>query len=243
MKRLLLSLALGSTAVLAQAGIVKTNDAAIIAAFQNGKVVETFENVAGRSPLVLSDHVNGVAVPEAAQVYNQIDGVRFSVGGTVGVNRPALYQIDPDSGIESEMNAAVVDTVLGGVDFDGNSLFGSSSLLEMYLPAKVDAFGFWVDPSLSGVRVIVLNTNFAFSGEDEDILETIDVPAGMFLAYDRANADIGGIKVISLGNRGFTIDDLTINFEEPGTVPEPATSLLLLPALLAGNWLRRRRTA
>ncbi len=236
MKQFCLAAVLAGSAWLAQAGVMTTSDPAVALAYQQGKTVETFDNLNGRTPLTLTGANSGVAVPEAARVFDQVAGVRFSVGGMVGVDRPALYHFDPESGIE----AAAVDAVLGGVDFEGHSLFANNEMMELYFPTKVGSFGFWTDPALSAVRVILLSTNFAFSGEEEMVLATYDIQPGLFVGIDRDLADIGGVKLLAMGPRGFTIDDLTFTAADPGTVPEPASALLLLPAFGAGLWLRRR---
>ena len=94
--------------------------------------------------------------------------------------------------------------------------------------------------------IIALDTNFAFSGETETTLESHTVTAGNFVGVERATADIGGFKIITLGTEGFTIDDFTFAAGAAGGggggggVPEPA-SVVLLAAGVGALALRRAR--
>lgn len=242
MNRIVLAACLAAAGTLSQAAVTTLTDPAAVLDFQQGLQVETFESINGRTPAVLGSFSSGAAIGEAAKVFNQVSGVRMSAGGTVGVQRPALYQINPDVVIESTAN-----TVLGATDSDGLSLFDSSSLIEMHFPTKVAELGFQVQAGLAPVIVYVLNTVFAFTQLDEEVLETLTVQPGQFVAFTRSAADIGGLKILSGGSLGFAIDNLSFGGQGDGggSVPVPGTAALGLVGLvtLVAAGIGRRRSA
>jgi hypothetical protein len=233
-----LTLGLGSTA--AQAGVIVTRDAAAIAAFQSGLTMLDFEGAAplGRTPQAISSYTPGQPVNSNAYLFNQAPGVQFSVGGTVGVNMPAIYKLTGAIG----RDAASGNQVLGPVDFEFGSNFGSNAFIEIYFPTKVSRIGFWLNQQLDFVTLLAANTNFAFTREDEVLLEQGIGQAGFFVGIERATADIGGLKILSRGAEGFTIDDFSYG-GGVATVSEPGTLALLLAGLGAGVIARRRRAA
>jgi hypothetical protein len=85
--------------------------------------------------------------------------VDFSVGGAVGTNEPAVYQLG--GGIASEAKSP--HGLLGPVDFDFTTKFNSNGLIEIFFPTKVSKVGFWLNPSLGNVEIIAADTIFAFS--------------------------------------------------------------------------------
>lgn len=233
---LTVSMALGTP--LAQAGLLVTRDSAAIAAFQQGLNVLDFEGQAplGRTPQAITNYTAGLAVDPAALVYDQAPGVRFSVGGTVGVNRPAIYSI----GGAVANDAASGRNVLGTVDFDGNTNFSRGAFLEVFFPTPVSRVGFWLNQQLDFATLIALNTNFAFSGLEEVILETGIGDAGFFVGIQRAAADIGGFKILARGNEGFTLDDFSYGGSGSSPVSEPGSLALLLTGMGALGARRRR---
>jgi hypothetical protein len=209
---------------LLHAAIINTNDAGVVSAFQSGATVEDFESVSGRTPQAITSYTAGDAVSATAFVFDQIPGVRFSVGGMVGTNAPALYTLT--GGIAGDAKSPT--TVLGPVDFDFTTKFNSSAMIEIFFPVKVSRVGFWLNPSLGNASILAADTNFAFSGLPETTLENGNVTAGNFVGVQRPTADIGGFKILALGANGVSIDDFT--FAAGGTssdVPEPATYALL----------------
>jgi len=232
------ALGVGSISAAMAAG-VDTTDPGVIAAFQNGLTVQTFESLSGRTPQLITAYTQGSPVSPTAFVFNQVPGVQFSVGGTVGTNMPALYQL----GGTLAANAHSGSTVLGPVDFDFTTKFGASAFIEVFFPVKVSSVGFWLNPALGNVTLIAADTNFAFSGLNETTLETFAGTAGRFVGISRPTADIGGFKIIGTGTTGFTIDDFSYGAAGVVTtpVPEPAEWALMLGGLAAlAAWRRRR---
>ena len=232
------AISVGTLTAAAAAGIDST-DPGLVAAFQSGLTVQTFESLAGRTPQAITAYTTGAAVSPNALVFNQVPGVQFSVGGVVGTNMPALYQL----GGTLAANAHSGTTVLAPVDFDFTTKFGPGAFIEVFFPVKVSSVGFWLNPALGNVSLIAADTNFAFSGLVETTLETFAGTAGRFAGISRPTADIGGFKIIGTGSTGFSIDDFS--YGAAGTVttpvPEPAEWALLLGGLGAlAAWRRRR---
>jgi hypothetical protein len=233
MHKLLIPTALVLACSCASAGVIVTRDATAIAAFQQGLTVLDFEGAAplGRTPQTITGYQSGVAVESGALLYDQASGVRFSVGGTVGVNMPAIYRL---SGSAAGAGAASSGTnVLGTVDFDGATNFARGAFMEIFFPTKVSRVGFWVNQQLDFVNLIALNTNFAFSGLDEEILETGIGSPGFFVGIERTSADIGGFKILGRGVEGFTVDDFSYGGGAGAPIPEPGTLALLLAGAAA----------
>ena len=219
------------------ATVINTNNPATVAAFQSGATVVNLSNISGRTPQAITNYTSGNAVSTSSFIFNQIPGVQFSVGGAVGTNEPALYQLS--GGIAGDAKSP--STVLGPVDFDFTTKFNNNSLIEIFFPTKVSKVGFWLNPSLGNVLIIAADTNFAFSGQNETTLEMgSPVTAGNFVGIQRPTADIGGFKIIALGATGFTIDDFTFGGASTSTVPEPGSMVLLSCGLAAALMLKQR---
>jgi hypothetical protein len=209
-------LLLAALAPCAQATVIDTTDAGVVAAFQAGITVNDFESIIGRAPQPISAYTGGAAIGDDAFVFDQLPGVQFSIGGQVGVNRPALFALTGAIAVDAHSG----NTVLGPVDFDATTNF-TSSFIEVYFPTKVAKVGFWLNPSLGNPALLALDTNFAFSGEEEHVLESATGTAGHFIGFEHATADIGGFKILATGGAAFTIDDFSYGTAAP--VPEPAT--------------------
>jgi len=227
MKRVLICACLATACNMSHATVVDTTDAGTIAAFQSGTTVVNFESVSGVTPQAISNYTAGVAVDPGSFVFNQLSGVQFSVGGAVGTNEPAVYQLNGT--IAGDAHSP--KNVLGPVDFDFTTKFNNQGLIEIFFPVKVSKVGFWLNPSLGNVHLIAADTNFAFSHETETTLESGDVTAGHFVGIERPTADIGGFKIEAAGSTGFTIDDFS--YGGAAVVPEPTMWAFLLVALLA----------
>jgi len=218
------------------AAVIDTINPADVAAFQSGLKVVNFDSFPGRTATAINSYASGNAVGPNSKIFNQISGVQLSVGGMVGTDTPALYQL---TGTIAG-NAHSPDTVLGPVDFSSNTLFGAGAMMEMFFPVKVSKVGFWLNPALGNVDIIAADTNFAFSKLPETTLETgTNVTAGHFVGIERPTADIGGFKIIAVGPpptpadpnpiKGFTIDDLS--FGPVNAIPEPSTWALMIIGL------------
>ena len=234
------AISVGTITAAAAAGIDST-DPGLIAAFQSGLTVQTFESLAGRTPQAITAYTQGVAVSPTAFVFNQVPGVQFSVGGAVGTNMPALYQL----GGTLAAHAHSGSTVLGPVDFDFTTKFGAGAFIEVFFPVKVSSVGFWLNPALGNATLIAGDTNFAFSGLVETTLETFAGTAGRFAGISRPTADIGGFKIIGTGATGFTVDDFSYGAAGGVTtpIPEPSEWALLLGGIAAMTAWRRRRAS
>jgi hypothetical protein len=237
MQRLQLFALLLTSGSLLHATAVDTNNAAAVSAFQSGATVQTFESVGGVTPQAITDYTSGNPVSSSAFVFNQISGVQFSVGGAVGTNEPALYQLS--GGTAGDAHSPT--TVLGPVDFDFTTKFNNSSMIEIFFPTKVAKVGFWLNPSLGNVSIIAADTNFAFSHLPETTLESATGTAGNFVGIERPTADIGGFKILGTGATGFTIDDFTVGGAS-SPVPEPTDFFLVGLGLTGLLYARTRRT-
>lgn len=216
--------------------VIDTNDPTVIAAFQAGATVVDFESITGRTPQTITSYTVGDPVSASAFIFDQIPGVQFSVGGAVGTNQPALYQLS--GGIAGDAQSGT--TVLGPVDFDFTTKFNNNALIEIFFPTKVSRVGFWLNPSLGNATIIAADTNFAFSGLPETTLETgASITAGNFVGIERPTADIGGFKILALGATGFTIDDFTFGGATAAPIPEPSALVLMGCGLLAVLGLKR----
>jgi hypothetical protein len=234
MKRVLIFACLATACSLSHAAVINSTNATAIAAFQSGLNVVNFESIPGRTTTDISSYTTGGTVDDNSKIFSQLPGVQFSVGGQVGKDRPALFRLQ--NGISGDAHSP--STVLGPVDFDGTTKFGNGAMMELFFPAKVSKVGFWLNPSLGNVLLIAADTNFAFSGKTETTLETETVTAGNFVGIERPTADIGGFKIIGLGDKGFSIDDFS--YGPVKAIPEPSTWAFVLAGVLAlGFGLRR----
>ncbi|MFT3717493.1 PEP-CTERM sorting domain-containing protein [Pseudorhodoferax sp.] len=240
MQRFPIALAFAACSTLATADVIVTRDAATIAAFQSGATVLDFEGSTphGRTPQAISSYTSGLAVDPGAFLFDQAPGVKFTVGGMVGVNAPAIYRLE--GAVAGDAHSG--SNVLGTVNFDGETNFGPGAFMEVFFPSKVSRVGFWVNQQLDFVTLIAQNTIFAFSFEDEEILETGVGDAGYFVGIEHDSADIGGFKIFGRGSEGFTIDDFTFGGVS-ASVPEPGSLALLTGGLLGLGWRLRRAAA
>jgi hypothetical protein len=224
----------------AEAAPIITTDPVVVAAFQSGATVQNFDAIGGRTPLAIAAYTGGLAIPAGALLYDELAGVRFTVGGSPGDSRAVLLSLT--GGIAGD--ATSPPTVLGPATMEDQGTQETdfqNAFMEMIFDTKVNRVGFWLNPSLGNVLILAFD---AFAGTE---LESIpNAPAGSFVGFQRALNDIGAISIVPLGS-GFTIDDLTYGTTQvtpPPPVPEPGVLALL--GCAAVGFLRRaahRRSA
>src|SRR3954464_86354 len=83
----------GALTGLLHATVINTNNPATIAAFQAGATVANFDSISGVTAQAITAYTAGNPVNSSSFIFNQIPGVQFSVGGMVGTNEPAVYQL------------------------------------------------------------------------------------------------------------------------------------------------------
>lgn len=227
------------------AATIDTTNAGAIAAFQSGATVVNFETIAGITPLAITTYASGTPIPSAANLFNQVRGVQFSVGGTPGTpdTEPVVLQLG--GGIAGDAHSP--SNVLSGGDMQGNTNFSASEFIEVYFPTKVARVGFYLDPGLGSVLLVAKSDQNAFSGGSETVVDsTGSLDAGHFVGFQEAGATIGGLTIIATSNSGFAIDDLTFGGTAAGGggtgTPEPATlgASVLALGILYGMHRRRR---
>jgi hypothetical protein len=225
------------------AAVINTNDPGVIAAFATGATVEDFEGISGMTPLALNDYTNATnsstAVPAGAQLSDDIPGLFFHSGGA-SFNDPlgnpgtpaALLQLG--GGIAGDAHSAT--NVIGSLEINTTTLDIDNFVEIIFLGGNVNRAGLWLNPSRGNVLV----TAFDSTGGS---LENVTGTAGNFVGIQRATNDIRFISLVSLSANGFTADDVTYGRTGGGTgggtVPLPATLLLVLGALGA-LWMGRR---
>ena len=218
--------------------VIDTTNPGTVAAFQAGATVNGFEAISGITPMAITAYTNGVPVSAGATLFNQIPGVRFSVGGNPGSfqTEPVVFQLG--GGIAGDAKSP--PNVLGPADMSGNTKF--DGFIEVFFPIKVDRVGFWLNPSRGTAVIIAKSTQIAFDpgGNEVQLESSGTLSAGHFVGFQRATADIGGITILATSNTGITIDDLTFHVGAATVVPEPGTLGLCLAAVVAVLVGRRR---
>ena len=203
-----------------------TSDLDVYNLFATGATVQTFESIAGMTPLGLTSYANALdsstAVPAAAQLGLDIPGFLFHSGGG-SFNNPAGNPGTPTALLA--LSGTLADdpqsptNVVGSLEINTEQLDLDHFLEIVSIDALQSRVGVWLNPSLG-------NVTFSAFDSTGSQLETTQGTAGNFVGIQRAAADIKFVSVVG-GAAGFTIDDLTFAGAPTTTVPEPTTFLLL----------------
>jgi len=202
LKRIGLSIifVLGARAVAVGAPI-NTNDINVYNAFATGATVQNFENVSGMTPVDLSSYANALnsttAVPAAAQLSLDIDGLLFHSGGGsfndptgAGKQGTPTALLSLSGGTAGDAHSAT--NVVGSLEINSENLDLDQFIEVVFINSLQSRVGFFTAFDSTGTQ-----------------LEQQTGTAGNFVGFERASADIHFISVIGLNGTGFTVDDLT----------------------------------
>jgi hypothetical protein len=233
-----------TASAVAGAAPINTNDINVYNAFATGATVQNFESISGMTPLDLSSYTNSAnsstAVPAAAQLSLDIDGLLFhSGGGSFNDPTGAGKQGTPTALLSlSDViagDAHSASNVVGSLEINTENLDIDNFIEIVFINSLQSRVGAWLNPALGDV----LFTAFDIGGNQ---LEQFTGTAGNFIGVDRATADVRFVSIISLGTGGFTVDDLTYAGSSTSTeVPEPGT--IATVALGLAGLIRQRRRA
>jgi hypothetical protein len=235
------------------ADVIVTTDPNVAAQFQQGLTTVDFENLSGITPQTITSYTSGAAVSSSALLFtlppnSQQPDVEMTAGGMVGVNGAVVYQLSGGIAGDAHSGTNVLGAEVSSLDGPTQLVtdFDSGAQLEMFFPHDVSKVGFWLNPSLGNVEVLAETTNFAFSHDPNEMLLDSQNPLkpGEFIGISDATADIGGLKILGLTDKGFTIDDFSYGGTGTTATPEPSLHFLAgggLFGMIGIAALRRRR--
>lgn len=225
-----LALALGTVAP-AQALIITTTDASVIAAFQSGATVEDFDDL---TAFPITSYAAGQTVDSGAQ-FSSRDGATqptFHSGGAspndpVGNPGTPIGIFAPSGAIAGDVQSP--ENVAGPLVINSDEAF-NFGFLEVIFPSNVATVGFWLTHGSVLFQLRDDTGNTLTTGDFE-----VSASEGQFVGISRDTADV---KVAALvpSTEALTIDDFTYSVNP---VPEAGTLLDLAPAG-ALLWLTRR---
>jgi hypothetical protein len=200
--------------VAAHAAPLATTDPTVIANFQNGATVQTFDNIAGVTAVSIANYdPKDLTTFPAAQFNKDPAQSAFYNSGGASFNDPVgnpgvpigIAAPDPASGIAANKFSGA--NVAGPVGEDPSNpvpiLFADGAIfMEMIFPTLVSKVGLYV---ASGNLSLFLKDSSNLNLATGDFQTTGS--AGQFIGLERASADVGGVTIVGQGT--FTIDDFT----------------------------------
>jgi hypothetical protein len=227
---------------------VNTNDINVYNTFKTGATVQSFESIAGVTPLALNNSYTtalnaSTTVPVGAQLLLDITGLLFHSGGgsvndptnTTNATPTAVLQLGGTIAGDAHSATNVVGSQAIKTAPGDPDLLDIDQFIEIvFINALQSRVGVWLNPSLGNVLIT------AFGPTAFNQLEQFTGNAGNFVGFNRPTADIKHISIIGLAG-GFTVDDLTYAGAPTASVPEPGTFILLGLGSLALLRLRRNR--
>ena len=139
---------------------INTNDNSVYTTFATGATVQNFESVSGMTPLALDSYANalnsGTAVPTAAQLSLDIDGLLFHSGGGsfndptgAGKQGTPTALLELDSPINTDAHSAT--NVVGSLEINTENLDLDNFIEIVFINGLQSRVGVWLNPSLGNV--------------------------------------------------------------------------------------------
>ncbi|MEZ4332208.1 MAG: beta-propeller fold lactonase family protein [Myxococcota bacterium] len=197
-------LALGTAPEAADAGILRTTDAALAAAFMQGASIESFDDLPA---FATSTYAAGQTLDPSAR-FNTRDGVAqptFNSGGgtfsdPVGNPGVPIAIVRPTGAIASDVVSP--DRVAAPVVTNDPLQPFANGFIEVFFPDGASRVGFWVTHGEVSLNVFD-RAGMGFTNGDA----TTTAIAGEFVGIDRGAREIGIASILPHGVDAFTIDD------------------------------------
>jgi hypothetical protein len=233
--------AVSALSVPLSAAVVDTNDPNVVAAFQSGATVITFDALSGITPLSISAFTDDTATPNSAILLRQLQtpgGIGITSGGGIG---GVVLDLQPPIDSAATSGSSVLGSSFnpGGVNGPQSTCFGSGCFLELFFEQGVNRVGFWTN-----VNLTILASSGEVSGvvaSNTSLLENVTGTALNFVGVERSSNDINFVQIFA-GGSPFVVDDLTYGRSNSAVIPEPSSTALV--ALGSASLLlaaRRRR--
>lgn len=224
---------------------INTNNAAQVTAFQAGATIVNFDALAGA--LAATSYAGADSTPSAGHtVSNPVAGVWFNSGGATPldpVSNPGVPVglLNLQGGIAGDAHSPSNIVVPLDVS-DPHDIKIFDGFIEVAQKPFVGKVGFWINPSLGPVTVLLSQEDPGNPGSLQLIPGGIfDADAGNFIGISLDQDIIANVSIqqkAGSGGKGIGIDDYT--FGSSSNVPEPS-SLMLLATGSLGLFIRNRR--